>query len=109
MQEIKLIDSPSQILSMRLNDRAVRFHFKFNTVSERWTFDLYIDNALVLAGRKVVVDTNLISPFATFNTLGILFATDPENQANVPNRTNLPAGLVRFFHTTVEEVQAALA
>lgn len=107
MQELKLTDAPSQTFETRLEDQRATFTFKFNTVSQRWTFDLLINNQIVLQGRKLILDINVVMPYVHFD-IGVLFCTDPERKGNLPDRFNIPGGLVRIFTIPKEELSGVL-
>lgn len=107
MQEIKLTDAPSQTFETRLEDQRASFAFKFNTISNRWTFDLSVGGIIVLQGRKLVPDINVVLPYTHFD-IGILFCTDPEGKGNLPDRDNVPGGVVRIFVISKEELEGVI-
>lgn len=106
MIEIKVINEPKQKFSLLLNNRRVTFELWYNSALDRWMFDVSIDGAPVLAGRKIVTGIDLIKPF-NFG-IGAIFAM-VETQGGEANRNGLPNGLVRLYHATKEEVDAAMA
>ena len=107
MQEIKITNSPSQKFSVTINAKKVGMHLKYNTYTDRWTFDLTVGGVEVLHGRKIIPDIDLLKAFGGFD-IGVLFATDTSNQSLPADRNNLPAGVVRIFATTQAELNSAI-
>lgn len=106
MIEIKVRDEPKQKFSVVLNRRRVSFELWYNLTSDRWSMDLAIDGAPVLHGRRIVAGVDLLAPFGL--GIGMVFAW-PELPGVVADRFNLPAGNVKLYHTTQEEVDAAVS
>lgn len=106
MIEFRILDEPRQKFSVLLNRRRVTFELWYSLTTDRWSFDLAIDGATVLNGRRIVTGVDLLAPFNL--GIGILFAA-PEAAGTVPNRSALPLGTVKLYHTTQEEVDAAVA
>lgn len=104
MQEIKLIDSPSQVFITKLGTTKVKLHFKYNSVSDRWTFDVYINEVPKLHGRRVVLGTNLIAPYTDLVSIGVLVAADPSFGGVLPNRANIPSGLIKMYQLDSSEL-----
>lgn len=105
MIEIKVVDEPKQKFSLLLNGRRVTFLLWFSGVTNRWSFDLSLDNGPVIRGRRIVTGVDLLAPFGL--GIGVLFAFS-ETGAE-PTRENLPLGIVKLYHTTQEEIDAAVA
>lgn len=105
MIEFNIIDEPKQKFSLLLNRRRVTFTIWYNQTSDRWTFDLALDNEPVLHGRRIVTGVDLLAPYNL--GIGVLFAFSDTDQ--VPDRDNLPLGIVKMYHTTQEEIDAAVA
>jgi hypothetical protein len=73
--------------------------------TDRWSFDLSLDDLPVLHGRRVVIGADLL---AAFNLgIGVIFAA-PIKQGSVPDRSALPAGEVRIFQASQDEIDAAV-
>lgn len=106
MIEFRILDEPRQKFSVLLNRRRVTFELWYSVTTQRWSMDLAIDGAPVLHGRRIVTGVDLLAPFSL--GIGILFAW-PEVKGSVPDRQGLPLGNVRLYHTTEEEVNAAVA
>lgn len=106
MDRITVIDEPDQQFSIILNRRRVSFRLWYNSTSDRWSFDMAIDDLPVLTARKIVTGVDLLEPF-DFG-VGAIFAlvVTPDS---VPDRDGLPAGRVRLYHATAEEIEAARA
>lgn len=106
MIEFRILDEPRQKFSVLLNRRRVTFELWYSLVSKRWSMDLAIDGAPVIHGRRIVTGVDLLAPFNL--NIGIVFAA-PEVPGAVPDRAGLPQGTVKLYHTTQEEVDAAVA
>lgn len=106
MIEFKFTTDPDQKFSMILNDRRCSFRFRYNVTTDRWSFDLSIDDAPVLQGRRVVTGVDLLAAY-DFN-LGIIFALETINGA-VPGRDELPNGTVKLYHVMADEIDAAIS
>lgn len=101
MIELKIEDHADQQFEAVLERRRVTMRLWYNGTTERWELDLSIDDLPVLNGRRVVLGVDLLKPF-NFG-IGVLFAADVV-AGSLPNRTSLPAGLVRLYHTTEAEI-----
>ena len=106
MRELTIIDQADQKFAAILAGRRCSFRVRYNGTSDRWTFDLSIDDVPVLYGRGIVTDVDLIEPFS-FGIGAIFAAVVTEGAA--PDRTGLPAGTVKLYHATEAEIAAALA
>ncbi|RIY00219.1 hypothetical protein D3218_13115 [Aureimonas flava] len=106
MREFVITDLPDQQFTVILNGRRCTIRLRYNVSADRWMMDLSIDEAPVLTGRKLVLDTDLLAPF-DFG-LGTIFLSDLGSGAQ-PDRKALPEGRVRMFHATAEEMTAARA
>lgn len=71
MIKIPVIDSADQQMGLVLNGRRVTLRLRYNTTSERWSFDLSIDDAVVLYAQRVVDGVDLLAPFNL--GIGLLF------------------------------------
>jgi len=105
MIKFKFVDHADQKFSTIINNRRVTFRFTFNHYSKFWSFDLALDGDYILHGRRVVVNTNLISEF-DFG-IGVLFAHSATNVH--PGRNELISGLVRFYQAEQSEIDGLLA
>ncbi len=101
MNRFEILDQADQQFGAIINGRRVTIRLRYNPTSERWSFDLSIDDKPVLHGRKVVTGVDLLAPFDL--GLGVIFAASITD-GSVPDRAALPAGTVRLFHATAEEV-----
>lgn len=106
MIQLDILDESKQKFSLILNDQRVTIQLWYSATSDRWSFDLALDGDWVLNGRKIVTGVDLIAPFQL--GIGVLFAA-AEKPGAVPDRTSLPLGLVRLYHATQEEVDAAVS
>lgn len=98
--EIPVLDHPDQEFHVRSGDKDIKIKLLFNPSSNRWTFDLWINEKLMLAGRKLVAGIDLIAPYS-FN-IGHLYVIDTRANNNEPSRYNLPRGDVRLIHSDVD-------
>jgi hypothetical protein len=106
MIEFTVADEADQQFATVLNNRRVTLRLRYNVTTDRWSFDLSIDDLPVLHGRRIVPGVDLLAPFGF--GIGMIFAAAVKPGAE-PNRYDLPAGNVRIFHATEAEVEAALA
>lgn len=105
MIEFKITTAPKQKFSVVLQGRRVTFVLWYNPRSDRWSFDLALDDEPILHGRRIVTGVDLLKPFNL--GLGALIAYSEKGLE--PNRDNLPNGTVKLYHATQEEINAALA
>lgn len=106
MIAFKIIDAADQQFGATLNNQRVTIRMRWNLTSGRWSFDLSIDDVPVLTGRRIVTGIDLLSAF-DFG-IGAIFALPAVANAE-PGRDDLPAGNVRLYHATQDEIDAAAA
>jgi len=106
MIEFPITDAADQQFGAVLNNRRVTLRLRYNVTTDRWSFNLSIDDTPVLHGRRIVQGVDLLAAF-DFG-IGAIFAysTDESSEAN---RDNLPSGVVRLYHATAAEIEAATA
>lgn len=104
MKEFPITDAADQQFGAVLNDRRVTIRVRYNPTTDRWSFDLSIDDVPVLYGRRIVTGVDLLRAF-NFG-VGLIFAVAVTGTA-VPNRSSLPAGLVRLYYASTEEAESA--
>lgn len=107
MIEFTIADEADQLFSTILNDQRVTIRLRYNEKSDRWSFDLSVDDLPVLLGVRIVTETDLLDPYNL--GLGVLFAVPSNSEPLVPDRANLPSGLVRVYHASDAEVAEALS
>lgn len=95
-RELTILDAPSQAFTTTLAGRRCDFVVKFSAWANRWSFDLDVDGARVLSGRKIVLGVDLIAPFNL--GIGSLVAAPWGDDEAEPGRIELPSGRVRLFH-----------
>lgn len=105
MREFIIEDHPDQQFSLILERRRVTMRLAYNQVSERWSFDLSMDDLPILHGRRIVTGTDLLKPFDL--GIGVIFAA-PVIDGAVPDRVQLANGSVKIFQTTDEEIESAI-
>lgn len=106
MIEIPVLDVADQKLGLVLSGRRVTLRLRYNVVTDRWSFDMSIDDDPVLHGRRIVLGADLLGAF-DFG-IGAIFAYRAAEGAQ-PSRTGLPAGRVKLYHATAAEIAAAEA
>lgn len=110
MNRLNIRDFADQQFGTIINGRRVTFRFRYNVTSDRWTFDLSVDDLPVLHGRKVVGGVDLLAPFRrTFRArfgfnIGYLVGV-PITRGAVPDRDALPTGEFRILHMDEAEAQ----
>lgn len=102
-----IADEADQKFATTLNGRRVSIRLRYNPTVDRWSFDLSLDGVAVLHGHRIVKGVDLLAAY-NFG-IGVLFAASDSEGDPEPNRGNLPLGLVKIFHATQEEVNAAMA
>ncbi|MDR7027256.1 phage baseplate plug family protein [Rhizobium rosettiformans] len=111
MNRILVRDFPDQQFGTIINGRRVTFRFRYNVSTDRWTFDLSVDDLPILHGRKIVGGTDLMAPFRRnlrhqFRfEIGYLVAV-PITKGAVPDRQSLPNGEYRIYHLSNEEADS---
>ncbi|MEH7876959.1 hypothetical protein V7799_04520 [Rhizobium laguerreae] len=106
MNVFNIVDYADQQFGAIINGRRVTIRLRYNATSDRWSFDLSIDNLPVLTGRRVVTGVDLLAPFDL--DLGSIFAYAVTPGA-VPDRAALPAGTVLLVQASEDEIAAAVA
>lgn len=102
MKEFPILDVADQQFGAILNGRRTTIRVRYNVTSDRWSFDLSIDDEPVLHGRRIVTGVDLLAPF-DFG-IGLIFAlATPGNEDVGPDRAAFPAGTVRLYHATEAE------
>ena len=109
MREIKLIqaiDDQSSVTSqnfsvINLGTKRLGFEFRYNTMLDRWFFNLAVDDDFVLYGQKIVLNTNLLTPHGF--GVGVLFAFDTEGTGNEPTYNAILNRSVRLYHASALE------
>ncbi|TQI72896.1 hypothetical protein FHT98_0616 [Bosea sp. AK1] len=98
LYELPIIDAVDQEFTCSLNDKRCRFRVMFNEWSGRWTFALWIQDVLVLTGRRIVTGVDLVGPFHF--GIGKIVCMHWDQGNLEPDRENLPSGRVRLFQIT---------
>lgn len=106
MIQFTITSDPDQKFSTVLSNKRVSFRFRFNTLIQRWAFDLALDDVPVITGRRVVTGVDLIEPFNL--DIGKLFAVENVPGA-VADRLGLPNGSVRLYQVTDAEYDDAIS
>ena len=99
-----IVDAADQQFGTIINNRRVTIRLRWNLMAGRWSFDLAIDDLPVLTGRRIVLGIDLLAPF-DFG-IGAIFAVAAVPGAQ-PGRDELPAGDVRLYQASQEEIAAA--
>lgn len=106
MIQLEILDESKQKFSLILNNQRVTIQLWYSQLKDRWSFDLALDGEWVITGRRIVMGVDMLAPFQL--GLGVLFCA-PEMPGAVPDRNSLPRGLVRLYHATQDEVDAAIS
>lgn len=106
MNVFSITDQADQQFGTVIDGRRITLRLRYNPTTDRWSFDLSIDDLPVLHGRRIVTGVDLLAPF-DFG-IGAVFAATVTRGAT-PNRAALPAGTVRLFQASNEEFDAAIS
>lgn len=106
MIQFNIADHADQEFSAVLSQRRVTIRLRHNPIVDRWSFDIAVDGAPVLHGRRIVTGVDLLEPFEL--GVGAVFALS-EGAHHTPGRSQLPAGLVRLYHADEGELDAAIS
>lgn len=106
MMEFRVTADPNQQFSVFIGGRRVTLRLWWATVTNRWSFDLSIDDLPVITGRRIVTNVDLLRPFGL--DIGSIFCV-PIVPDSVPDRTGLPNGNCRLYHATQAEIDAAIS
>lgn len=106
MIQFDILDEADQQFGAILTNRRVTLRLRYNRTTDRWSFDLSIDDLPVLHGRRIVTGIDLLRPFQF--GIGVIFAASILQGAE-PGRDELPNGSVALFQTTQSEIDAAVA
>lgn len=96
--ELPIISAPSQSFTTVLSNRPCAFTVRYSETSNRWSFDLAIENEPVIEGRRIVPGTDLIAPFNL--GIGSLYAINDGPEGIEPGRSELPAGQFKLVQVT---------
>ena len=107
MREILLSTDPGQAFTTSFNGIRCRMRIRYNTFADRWFFDLWVRDVLMLSGRRIVTGVDLLAAFGL--GIGALFAVDYAGAGAVPDRTALPARQVRLYQIDPDELAEVLA
>lgn len=110
MNRIEIRDHADQQFGTIINGRRLTFRFRYNVTSDRWSFDMSIDDQPILHGRRIVGGVDLLRTFRRhirerFNfEIGYLVAAAVTKGAE-PDRDALPLGEFRIYHLNEEEAK----
>ena len=96
IREIVLIDAADQKLTVTLAGKVCDFRFRFNPTANRWSFDLAVAGVGRIAGRRIVVGSDLLAAFGL--GIGGLYAGDVEMAGLEPDYDNIIRRRVRIVH-----------
>lgn len=97
LQRIVLNDSAGQKFSTIIDGRRIEFSFRYNTLIERFRFDISINGTIILQGRTLIEDVDLLKVYERLFNIGNLFCVDIDGKNREPNLTNISNGNVRIF------------
>lgn len=105
MVRFQISPDADQKFGMILENLRVTIRVRYNVTTERWSFDLAIDDNPVLSGIRIVTGVDMLAPFDL--GLGSLFAVTTVPGA-LPDRDGLPNGGVRLYQASRSEIDAAI-
>jgi len=97
LQRINLNSSSGQGFSTVVNGVLVSFVFRYNLTIERFYFSISVDDELVLSGRTLEKNIDLLSVFKRIFSIGSLFCTAVDNSDKEPTLENIGNGSVRVY------------
>ncbi|WP_416359460.1 phage baseplate plug family protein [Agrobacterium pusense] len=111
MNSFSIIDAADQQFGTIINGHRVTIRVRYNPSSDRWSFDLSIDDQPVLHGRRIVTGIDLLEAFQKsflrkfqFD-IGALVAVPVKAGIN-PDRQSLPNGTIKLLHFSSDEIDA---
>ena len=104
MVEFEITDAADQQFGAILNGRRVTIRLRYNVTTDRWSFDLSLDDQPVVQARRIVTGVDLLAPFGI--GVGAIFAM-PVVEGAVPDRAGLINGRVKLYHATPAEIATA--
>lgn len=105
MIQFSITTDPNQRFSTVIGNKRVTIQLRYSATTDRWSFDLALDDEPLLYGRRVVTGVDLLKPFAL--GVGAIFAYSELEEA--PGRDALPNGAVRLYSATQTEIDEVLA
>lgn len=105
MERFDIIDVADQQFGAIITNQRVTIRVRYNPTSDRWSFDVSIDDVPILRGRRIVEGVDLLAPFGL--GIGVIFAA-ATGAGTLPDRAALPAGTVRLYHASDDEVAAVI-
>lgn len=111
MQKFSIIDAADQQFGTIVSGRRMTIRVRYNPSSDRWSFDLSLDDQPVLQGRRIVTGADLLDAVRVLFIrkfsfdIGSLFAVSAK-AGSAPDRQALPSGGVELIYFSTEEIQA---
>lgn len=101
MQQITLTDQADQSFGIVVGTQRISMRLRYSTVSERWSFDLSVDDVPIIHGRRIVCGADLLAPFGLGIGGLVAYAV---TEGSEPGRQELVDGRVGLFFLTEEEL-----
>ena len=101
--EFKIVDAADQQFAARLGNRRCTMRLRYNPTNQRWSFNLAIDDQMVLHGRRIVTGVDLLRAYHF--GIGLIFAGSEGKILVEPGRSELINGLVKLYHMTEEDYE----
>jgi len=98
-------ESTEYELQVQLEEELFIFRVLYNSRDDSWSFDFRdADNVSILAGRKIVTDTDLFVsvPRTKARPLGILVFVDTAGDKIVPGRNDLGTRVKGYYFNSTE-------
>jgi len=102
MQQIAIANEADQQFGLVLNNTRITMRVRYSSTSDRWNYDLSIDDLPILHGRRLVSGVDLLEQFNL--GLGSLVLFDVKAGTD-PDRRALPDGSVGLFYIPPEMAQ----
>lgn len=97
IRRLPITDAPAQQMSLRTEGRRLTLRLRLSATTDRWSFDLALDDAWILYGRRIALGRDMLAAFDL--GAGALIAW-PLRRAAVPSRAGLTDGGVGLYHVT---------
>lgn len=95
LYELPVLDQPGQMFSTVTNGRKITIRLRYNTVTDRFSMDLSIDEQPALTGVKLVSNVDFLEPF-DFD-IGKMFVAGVRNAETEPTLAAFAEGRVKLY------------
>lgn len=95
LYELPVSGQPGQVFSTVTNGQKITIRLRYNTVTERFSMDLSIDEVAVLTGVKLVSNIDFLEPFDL--GIGKLFVAGVRDAETAPTLSAFAEGRVKLY------------